>query len=399
MKITCIIHSLDGGGAERVMAALASLLSQRSHQVTLVTLGDGGGDRHDVHPDVTRCRLNLLFDSGGLVSKVIGNRRRIVKLRRTLVDLASDVVLSFCDRTNILAAFACPANIPLVLSERSDPAEQHLGPLWELLRNRAYPRASHLVALSETSAGHLRRRYNVPLTVIPSAVDVPPIRSDRGMAAANRLVMGIGRLEAEKGFDRLIHAFADSVGNQSDWRLRILGEGSCRSALEQLAEQRGVGDRVELPGWVRPVWNDLAAATMFVLPSRYEGFPSALLEAMVVGVPSIAVDCESGPRAVLAGRQPTVGVPNVPRSEVMPTSLGPRDTDELPGGLLVPNDSESLADAIRLFVADPQTRERIGSKGIKAGECFSWEAMVERYESVLQSVAGMESDPDPPNEF
>ena len=79
------------------MAALASLLSQRSHQVTLVTLGDGGGDRHDVHPDVTRCRLNLLFDSGGLVSKVIGNRRRIVKLRRTLVDLASDVVLSFCD--------------------------------------------------------------------------------------------------------------------------------------------------------------------------------------------------------------------------------------------------------------------------------------------------------------
>ena len=376
------------------MATLASQLSLRSHHVTLLTLGDGEGDRHDVDAGVRRCRLNLLFDSGGLVSKLIGNRRRIAELRRTIADLTPDVVLSFCDRTNILAAFACPANVPLVLSERSDPSQQHLGRLWEWLRNRAYPRASHLVALSETSAEHLRQRFTVPLTVIPSAVDVPPIRSDRDLATSNRLVIGIGRLEAEKGFDRLIDAFANAVGDQSDWRLRILGEGSCRSDLEQLAKHRGVGDRVELPGWVRPVWNELAAATMFVLPSRYEGFPSALLEAMVVGVPTIAVDCESGPRAVLTDRQPTTAVPNVMSSEGAGKSLDSLNADELPRGLLIPNDSVSLTDAIRLFIADPETRERIGNRGIKAAECFSWVRMVERYESVLQQVAGIASHAD-----
>jgi glycosyltransferase involved in cell wall biosynthesis len=133
---------------------------------------------------------------------------------------------------------------------------------------------------------------------------------------------------------------------------------------------------------------------MFVLPSRYEGFPSALLEAMVVGVPTIAVDCESGPRAVLTDRQPTTAVPNVMSSEGAGKSLDSLNADELPRGLLIPNDSVSLTDAIRLFIADPETRERIGNRGIKAAECFSWVRMVERYESVLQQVAGIASHAD-----
>ncbi len=378
------------------MATLASLLSQRSHQVTLVTLGDGQGDRHEVDAGVQRRRLNLLFESGGLIAGLLGNRRRIAELRRTIVNLAPDVVLSFCDRTNILSAFACPAKVPLVLSERSDPSQQRLGRLWEGLRNRAYPRATQLVALSETSAEHLRRRFSVPVTVIPSAVDVPPLRSDRDVANANRLVLGIGRLEPEKGFDRLIDAFAEAVGDRSDWRLRILGEGSCRSALEQLATRRGVGDQVELPGWVRPVWNELAAATMFVLSSRYEGFPSALLEAMVVGVPSITVDCESGPRAVLTDEQATAEV----REFLTPHGsrkllTGAVHADQLPGGLLVPNDTVSLVDAIRLFMADSATRESIGKQGTRVGEGFSWPRMVEHYESVLQKAAGSSSHAAP----
>ena len=386
LNIVCLIHSLDGGGAERVMAALASRLAQRSHQVTLVTLGDGNGDRHEVDALVRRCRLDLLFQQQGLLGKLSGNRRRIVALRSALTDLSPDVVLSFCDRTNILAGFACPQGVPLVLSERSDPSQQNLGRIWEWLRDRSYRRAQHLVALSDTSAEHLRRRFSVPLSVIPSAVDVPPMRSDRELAKSNQLVIGIGRLEPEKGFDRLIHAFADADTESSEWRLRILGEGSCRDALQSLAQQLGLQDRVEFPGWVRPVWSELSAATMFVLPSRYEGFPSALLEAMVVGVPSIAVDCESGPRAILVERQaePVVAVKAAPSDQTnVHSSLL---NDVLPGGLLVPNDTGSLADGMRLFMADSQTRERIAQQGIEVAERFGWAELVSRYEAVLQGV-------------
>ncbi|MDA8967972.1 glycosyltransferase, partial [bacterium] len=242
------------------------------------------------------------------------------------------------------------------------------------------------------SAEHLRRRFLVPLSVIPSAVEVPPIRSDRKSAEANQVVIGIGRLEPEKGFDRLIHAFAEAGNQSSNWRLRILGEGSCREALQKLTQQLGVQDRVELPGWVRPVWGDLAAATMFVLPSRYEGFPSALLEAMAVGVPSIAVDCESGPRAILAETQSHASVS-------IKADVGDENTDlfsglaqdRLPGGLLVPNDTASIADAMRLFIADSQTRERIGQRGIEVAKCFSWKEMVSQYEAVLRKVVEREN--------
>jgi glycosyltransferase involved in cell wall biosynthesis len=386
LNIACIIHSLDGGGAERVMAALASRLSQRSHQVTLVTLGDGKGDRHEVDSLVQRRRLDLLFQQKGWLAKISGNRRRIAELRSALTDISPDVVLSFCDRTNILAGFSCPKGVPLVLSERSDPSQQKLGRIWEWLRDRSYRRAEHLIALSDTSAEHLRRRFLVPLSVIPSAVDVPPIRSDRKSAEANQVVIGIGRLEPEKGFDRLIHAFAE-VGNQSsNWRLRILGEGSCREALQKLTQQLGVQDRVELPGWVRPVWGDLAAATMFVLPSRYEGFPSALLEAMAVGVPSIAVDCESGPRAILAETQSHTAVSIKADLGDENAGLSGLSQDGLPGGLLVPNDAASIADAMQLFIADSQTRERIGQRGIEVAKCFSWQEMVSQYEAVLRKA-------------
>jgi glycosyltransferase involved in cell wall biosynthesis len=127
---------------------------------------------------------------------------------------------------------------------------------------------------------------------------------------------------------------------------------------------------------------------MFVLPSRYEGFPSALLESMVVGVPSIAVDCESGPRAILVERQIDPAVAVQAANSDQPHARSCLSKDALPGGLLVPNDTESLADGMRLFMADSQTRERIAQRGIEVAERFSWAELVSRYEDVLQNVVG-----------
>ncbi|MGI9472630.1 MAG: glycosyltransferase [Rubripirellula sp.] len=399
MKIACIIHSLDGGGAERVISGLASRLAQRGHHVTLVTLGDGGGDRHQVDPAVTRRRLDLLFQSETLWAKFQGHRRRLRELRATLTELAPDVVLSFCDRTNVLTSLSCPDDLPLLLSERSDPSQQFLGRRWEYLRDRGYPRATGLIALTATSAGHLRQRFDVPVTVIPSAVDPPSRFSDRTAASASQQVIGVGRLEPEKGFDRLIRAFDQALGSQPAWTLRILGEGSCRVRLEELVAERNLVGRVALPGWSSRVDQELAAATMFVLPSRYEGFPSALLEAMAIGVPSIAVDCESGPRAVLtapgqADQHEAAPKPGLP--DTMPThqeGITPpeRVLDEtgqaFPGGLLIPNHEDSLADAIAGFASDGSRREAFGAAGKAVTERFSWDSMVDAYESLLRKAA------------
>jgi GalNAc-alpha-(1->4)-GalNAc-alpha-(1->3)-diNAcBac-PP-undecaprenol alpha-1,4-N-acetyl-D-galactosaminyltransferase len=360
VKIACIIHSLDGGGAERVIASLASRLAARHHAVTLITLDDGARERHAVDRGVARRRLDLMSESRGLFAKIVQTRRRVKALRDAIVEAAPDAVLSFCDRTNVLVMMATRnLGIPVVISERSDPLQQNLGTAWEYLRDRSYPRATAMVALTETSAWYLRKRFGSTVDVIPSAVDIPPLTSDRALATRQRRIIGVGRLEREKGFDRLVDAFAKIAGNCPGWSLRILGEGSMRGSLERRIDHHQLADRIELRGWVRPVWEELAASTIFALPSRYEGFPSALLEAMAVGVPSVAVDCESGPRSVINNRR---------------------------CGLLVPDSVGALADGIDQLIKDDSRRETLGAGGKDVVARFSWDSMVDAYEGVLRRV-------------
>lgn len=357
MKIACVIHSLDGGGAERVMAALCSQFAHRGHRVTLITLDDGTRDRHVVDEAVTRHPLDVMGNSPHLFAKFNNTRRRIAKLREAVRATSPQVVLSFCDRTNLLTLLAARRlDVPVVVSERSDPSQQNLGVVAEFLRRTIYRRAAAVVALTEASASYLRASTAANVCVIPSAVETPTVTSDRSQAARLCRLVGVGRLEREKGFDRLIDAFAKVAAGAPDWSLRILGEGSARRQLEDQARTLGLSKRVSFPGWVQPIWSELGEATIFALPSRYEGFPSALLEAMAIGVPSIAVDCPSGPRTIL---------------------------NAVSGGWLVENDTESLAQAIGWWIAHPEQREQQGQVGKQVLDHFGWQAMLDRYENLI----------------
>lgn len=361
MKIACIIHSLDGGGAERVMAGLASRLARRNHEVTLVTLDDGGQDRHTLDPLVARRNLDLMGQSHGLIEKISRTRERIAAVRCAVNEWLPDVVLSFCDRTNILALQALASGkLPVVIAERSDPSRQNLGPFWEFQRRRTYRHAARIIALTDTAATTLSPLSQNRVVVIPSAVDSPPCYSDRAAAAVRQTIVGVGRLEPEKGFDRLLRAFAAATAETIDWQLRILGEGSQRAALQRMSADLGIERRVEFPGWLTPIWDEIAAATFFALSSRHEGFPSALLEAMAVGVPSLAVDCDSGPRAILS-----------------------HEVD----GLLAEDSERGLQLAIERMIAAPDERERWGVAGRAVVDRFGWDAMVDAYERVLREAA------------
>ncbi|KAA5545895.1 glycosyltransferase family 4 protein [Roseiconus nitratireducens] len=366
LSILCVIHSLDGGGAERVMAGLASRLARRQHRVTLVTYADTGGDRYPLDPEVRRRCLELRHDATWRPGKWMQVRRRHRAVARVMASESPDVVLSFCDRNNIdVLMSASRRSPPIVICERSDPAQQSLGMLWNSLRRRVYHRSSSAIALTETSARFLRRLCD-RVIVIPSAVDPPPLESDRVAAAERKTIVGVGRLEPEKGFDRLIEAFAGFSEQDASWRLLIYGEGSEREQLLQQADQLGIADRVALPGWVRPIWQPLSEATVFCLPSRYEGFPSALLEAMALGVPCISVDCESGPRAIIQHGM---------------------------NGLLVEPSVEGLREGLQRWVNEPAERERLGRAGRSVVEDFGWDAMVDAYEQELRTVVRSRQTP------
>ncbi len=363
MKLAAVIHSLQGGGAERVMAKLVSRLADRGHQVTLITLDDGnaGSASHQVDGSVNRVYLDVMRDSKTLFDRLINTKRRLTAIRSAVHDVDPDVVLSFCDQTNISVLAATKRlGIPIVIAERSDPSQQHLGRMWEWARRRTYCRAAKTIALTKTAAEYLRPLCVHGVVVIPSATDVPPVTSDRGVAAFTQRIVAVGRLAREKGFDRLIDAFAKVTSPSDGWTLVIFGVGSQRAALTQQIERERLLDRVLLPGWVHPLWNELATATFFVLPSRYEGFPSALLEAMSVGVPALSVDCESGPRAIVN-----------------------HNVD----GLLVENSTAAIADGMITMIRDESLRERLGVAGREVTGRFGWDAMVDAYEHELLAAA------------
>ncbi len=343
------------------MAGLAGRLAGRGHQVVLVTLDNGQRNRHTVCETVRLVPLDVMRPSRSVVERLFNIRHRLAMIRDTIVNLEPDVVLSFCDRTNIDVLLSLKGQpLPIVISERSDPSQQDLGRWWEYQRSRTYRRADRVIALTRWAAEFLQPICGCEIDVIASAVDTPPIVSDRNTAQANQRIVAVGRLEHEKGFDRLLESFSTISQSHRQWSLRIIGEGSMRKPLQSQAKALGIDDRVSMPGWITPIWNELASASLFALPSRYEGFPSALLEAMAVGVPSIAVDCESGPREII-------------QHEV--------------NGMLVPNHHGALSAGLTQMIQDAPFREQIGHAGRSVTTKFSWDTMVIAYEKVLQQAA------------
>jgi glycosyltransferase involved in cell wall biosynthesis len=167
----------------------------------------------------------------------------------------------------------------------------------------------------------------------------------------------MGRLEPVKGFDLLLRAFAACRGQCPDWTLTILGEGRERQRLEALAEQLGVASYVRLPGTVGDPAPVLRRADLFVLSSRYEGFPNALLEAMALGLPVIATDCAA--RIV---------------------------RDDVDGLLVRGDDATALATAMAALMADEPRRRRLGARAVEVVERFDIHQVMGSWETVIDHV-------------
>jgi GalNAc-alpha-(1->4)-GalNAc-alpha-(1->3)-diNAcBac-PP-undecaprenol alpha-1,4-N-acetyl-D-galactosaminyltransferase len=363
MRVTCVIHSLNGGGAERVMAGLASRLQAKGHQITLLTIDDGKADKHEVSAAVHRVALDVMRVSQGKFDAIRNNLQRIKKLRTAIAESNPEVVLSFCDATNVLVLLATwRLTVPVVVSERSDPAKQSLVWPWSWLRPQLYKRAAEVIVLTQSAADTVRPWCRSAPTIIASAVNKPPAM-DRSFLSSrtDKVLLGVGRLEKEKGFDRLVTSFTQIADRFPHWHLKIIGEGSCLAALMEQANASGLTDRIHLPGWQRPIWPAYQDADLFALTSHYEGFPSALLEAMAVGVASIAVDCESGPRQII------------------------RDQID---GLLIANDQQAITHALERCMSNETLRTRLSEEATSVIDRFGWDAMTDAYEQrLIQSIA------------
>lgn len=300
-----VIHSLGGGGAERVAVDMCEYWVSQGCRVTLVTLSGAEADVYPVPHAVDRHALNLAGESKGSLGALFANARRVLALRRLIAKLRPQVVLGMMTTSSVLAV-AAAQRLPcrVIVTEHTHPPSQSLPPVWQRLRRWAYPRAHAVVALTSGTAAWIEE--NVPgtqVSVIPNSVRWPLEVGDPAVAPPARdgryRLLAVGRLHRLKGFDILLSAYAQIAGYFPDWDLVILGEGAEREALELQIEEYQLQERVSLPGRVGNLADWYQDSDLYVLSSRVEGLSNTLIEAMASGLPVVAFDCETGPREVV----------------------------------------------------------------------------------------------------
>lgn len=366
MRIAIVIESFGGGGAERVAATWANHWAAHENEVTLLTLAGTMDDAFRLGSQIRRIGLDLPSDKRNPLAVVFNNVRRIISLRRTLRALSPEVVISLLPVANVLSLVATLGlAFPVIVSEHAHPPSNYLGRMREVARRWSYRWAAGVASLTTDSAAWLR--INIPtrnVRAIPNPI-VWPVPSGEPHISPHKqtgvkMMLAVGRLATEKGFDVLLTAFSRVAPAYPEWTLAILGDGPLREALEEQVLSLGLGFQVSLPGWVGNLHDWYRVADVYVMSSRTEGFGNTLAEAQAYGLPTISFDCECGPRHII--RQ------------------------GIDGFLVPPNDVNALAEAMSKLMGDAALRSNLSKKAIEARERFSVNNIMARWDAWIAEV-------------
>jgi glycosyltransferase involved in cell wall biosynthesis len=288
--VILVIADMGSGGAQQVVSQLAAHWVGAGRRVGLLTLSAPESDFFKVGNKIERYSIGGIGDSKSIAERLMRNFRHVAAIRRALRAFGGDTAIGFVAPMNVLlvlAALRLPTRV--VISERNDPARQSFGRFWDLLRRMLYRRAD-VVSANSRGALETLRAY-VPeskLLYLPN-----PLRTESDPAPEQMrepMILNVGRLHRQKGQDLLIRAFAAVAAELPGWRLCIVGEGEERPRLQVLIVSLSLADRVELAGRTDDPFSWYRRASIFAFPSRFEGTPNALLEAMFCHLPVVVSD-------------------------------------------------------------------------------------------------------------
>jgi glycosyltransferase involved in cell wall biosynthesis len=303
MRLTLVIASLGRGGAERTASVLASAWAERGFNVTMITLERDDVPAYPLHPAVVLRQLKLRSGKAKhILHGLVRNLGMVRALRYAIRDSDPHVVISFMDISNILALLAAGGlDTRVIVTEHVHPTYHYIGWPWQMLRRFLYHRADALVCVSGPLSDWFQTNLRIAGHVIPNPVALPPSPEhlDKIRDQGGHLIVGMGRLIEQKGFDLLLESFSRVAARHPGWSLKVIGEGPLRSQLEAQSQQLGLTERVDFTGALADPFPTLRAADLFVFSSRFEGFGNALCEAMACGVPAISFDCPSGPSEII----------------------------------------------------------------------------------------------------
>jgi glycosyltransferase involved in cell wall biosynthesis len=354
--VVLVIGTLAGGGAERQLSDMANYWAAKDWKVILCTWsGPELADFYPLHSRVRRVHLDVETAPVAILPRARANLKRVLKLRKLLLASRPDALLSFVTESNLLTILAgIGLETRVVVSGRIQPAlHTSLPRMWRILRRFLYVRADEVVAQTRDAAHWLESHCRTSVSVIPNALSLLPEPSGERRS----VIVAVGRLTHQKGFDVLLRAFACIAPTFRDWSLAIIGEGEERESLARLRGELHLDNRVEFVGQTSDAVYWMARAGLIVQPSRYEGFPNVVLESMGLGAAVISTDCRSGPSDMIE--------------------------DGVNGRLVPVDDVSALANVMTELISSPEERVRLGRAASGVRERYRQDIVMDRWETCL----------------
>jgi glycosyltransferase involved in cell wall biosynthesis len=363
-----LVSAMNSGGAERVAANLVNAWSARGDRVTLLVTFSGKGECFYQLAD--NVRLVYLADLAGHMGKGIrAYWARYFALRKFLKQTRPDVVVAFLTNVNVATLLAAIGlSLKVIVAEHIYPPMLPVGGVLNTLRRLTYPVAFRVTMLTQEGLTWLTTLIpKASGVVIPNPVTYPlplgtPALSPATIIDSERsLLLAIGRMDMQKGFDYLLESFAAIASQYSHWDLVILGEGPEHNRLIQQVADLKMQHRVLLPGRAGNMAEWYARADLYVMSSRFEGFPNTLVEAMAHGCAAVSYDCDTGPRDIIR--------------------------DGVDGLLITPvGDVPALTQALDRLMGNDAERNQMAQRATEVRERYSMPRILAQWDALFDSV-------------
>lgn len=296
MKILFCLGSLNKGGAERVVTNLANYFIKKNQVNIVITSSEL--PQYELNKKIGVYHLE---ENKKKYNIILRNLKRLYKLNNIIKKLKPDVIISFLPEPSYRTLVLRPIRkIPTIISVRNDPNVEYKSKLNFFAMKILYPFADGFVFQTEDAKCYFDKKIQDKSVIIPNSIKETFIQREIYKGKKEKTIINVGRLELQKNQELLIDAFNDIKEKFPDYNLCIYGEGTLEEKLKKKIKKMNLEGRVLLKGEVQKIEEKIEKASVFVLTSKYEGMPNALMEAMALGVPCVSTDCPcGGPRFLI----------------------------------------------------------------------------------------------------
>lgn len=357
--IAMFISSLNKGGSERVLVNLAEFFYSRGYRVTIVTQYQTENE-YEISDGIRRVYSEITDEEIGK-GRISNFMKRFQKLRGIWKKEKPDLILSFIGKNNMMAILTSRfLHIPTVISVRGEPKEEYYSSLLRLAARILFPMADGIVLQTTDSKAFFSKSVQKKAVILPNSLNPSFIR-EVYQGERDKQIVAVGRVDANKNHRMIIKAFAALAEQYPEYELVIYGEGDLRQELLQEVKEIGLQDRIQLPGSISDVAGAIHKASVFVLSSNSEGMPNTLIEAMALGIPSIATNCPCG---------------------------GPKDliTDGENGILTEVDNWEQLKDNLQKILSSKEFAEKLSKNASKIQDKLKPDLINQKWEAYFDKI-------------